>query len=339
MRTSSWPWLLVVGACSSGGSPGTAPGSNGGGGDDGGGDAGGGGGAGGDAIATGRKLPGAIAVDDASVYWIEGDGAAKRAPKSGGAPVDVGGGCKAGAIAIDESRLYCGGTGGTVTAFPLGGGAATVVAGAQPVSDLATGGQHVYWTTYYGLRPAGDNDVGAVAGIAAGADGGGVLSIATKQRVPSSLAVDSSYVYWLTLVDPAKDTGTSVMRAPLAGGAASVVATGSGASPSIGGSRNKAIAVDATSVYWSELAGAIRKAPLAGGAVTTIADGQDTPGAIAVDGSTIYWATVTAIMEAPLAGGAPRTFVAGENAGAIAVDDSHVYWTNTAKGTVARAPK
>jgi hypothetical protein len=288
-------------------------------------------------LASGRNLPGAIAIDATYVYWVEGDGTVMRVPKGGGTPNSLASGCKPGALAIDAAHAYCGDSNDEVLSISLASGAVATLATAQPVSDLTVDAYRVYWTTYYGLRPAGNNDVSTVAAVAL--DGGAPTILAAAQRVPSSLAVDAANCYWLTLIDPATDTGTAVMRAGLDGGAPATVATGSGGSPSIGGSRNKAIAVGATSVYWSDLSGAILRAPLGGGPAIALAQGQDIPGAVAIDADHVYWATVTSIMKVALAGGSPTLLVDGENPGSIVVDEASVYWTNTAKGTIAKAPK
>jgi len=48
-------------------------------------------------------------------------------------------------------------------------------------------------------------------------------------------------------------------------------------------------AVDATRVYWVDLQGNVLGAPIGGRAVTTLATGQDSPEAIAVDSTGVYW--------------------------------------------------
>jgi hypothetical protein len=338
MRALAVSWLLLLLACDSGTSAGQRP--------EAGGDAAGNdgsvevGGQGFTVLVSGRNAPYALALDAAFVYWIEQDGSIMRLAKSGGVPSSLGSGCNFVAIAVDAAHVYCGGTAQTILAFPLAGGVATVLAGAQPVADLAADGQRVYWTTYYGLRPAGNNDVSNVSGV--GADGGAIVNFATMQRVPSSLSVNDTSVYWLTLVDPAIPTGTTVMRASLDGGAPVSVAMSSGASASLR-APNKAIALDGTSVYWSEfvdgVGGALRKAPLNGGPITTLAEGQTTAGTIAVDATNVYWVASKSILRMPLSGGASSVLVAGENAASIAVDDASVYWTNTSEGRIGSTPK
>ena len=93
------------------------------------------------------------------------------------------------------------------------------------------------------------------------------------------------------------------------------------------------IAVDATSVYWTDPgAAAIMKVPLGGGAPTTLASGPASSG-IAVDATSVYWTTNlyrnASVMRVPLGGGAPITLATGQNSPpGVAVDATSVYWTN-----------
>ncbi|WP_248342237.1 IPT/TIG domain-containing protein [Anaeromyxobacter paludicola] len=90
------------------------------------------------------------------------------------------------------------------------------------------------------------------------------------------------------------------------------------------------IAVDATSVYWTETAGAVRKIARGGGAATTLATGLTNPQAIAIDATSVYFAENSlsgTLQKVPLAGGSATTLASGlAQVTAIAVDAASVYW-------------
>jgi hypothetical protein len=118
-----------------------------------------------------------------------------------------------------------------------------------------------------------------------------------------------------------------------------------------------AIAVDSTSVYWTDLGplgggkaairlpGSVMKVPIGGGAPIELAAMQIWPGAIAVDATNVYWTTGSgpyppavadggveggAVSKVPLGGGTAVTLVSAPLPGGIAIDANSLYWTNRA---------
>jgi len=116
-----------------------------------------------------------------------------------------------------------------------------------------------------------------------------------------------------------------VIKAPLAGGAIVTLCTLSASTA--GAAFN--IAVDATTVYWTGrdgTTGTLMKVPVGGGTATTLATGPSPFNALAIDATTVYFASAD-ILSVPIVGGAPTTLVAGYPAGGLAVDATSVYWT------------
>ncbi len=95
------------------------------------------------------------------------------------------------------------------------------------------------------------------------------------------------------------------------------------------------IAVDSTSAYWSDGIG-IEKVGKNGGIVTTLATGTINPYTIAVDSANVYWADSIGIEKVGKNGGIVTTLVSGLTGcpTSIAVDSTSVYWTDMCSWTV-----
>ncbi len=158
-----------------------------------------------------------------------------------------------------------------------------------------------------------------------------LITLASGQTEPWSLAVDDASVYWASA---GSGDGGLISSVPRGGGAITTLATGQ--SPC-------GIAVDATSVYWTNCSGGgypgeVMRVPLAGGAVTTLASSQDGPYAIAADGAgSIYWVngdvprpgdpTAGTVERLVLDGGHPTPVASGQVIPiAIALAQGNLYW-------------
>ena len=86
--------------------------------------------------------------------------------------------------------------------------------------------------------------------------------------------------------------------------------------------------------------------PGTGGTPTTLASGQNVPWAIAVDATSVYWTNNNlnggqgAVMKVALDGGTLTTLAVGQNESyGIAVDATNVYWADYGDGSVRKIAK
>ena len=246
------------------------------------------------------RYPAGLAVDTASVYWVDNQGTLFAAPLipagDAGAPVTLATGAAASSIAADGQFVYVeSGLGAGVARVPIDGGAAVTLA--SPEAGLAPAGlaidtANVYWPAPAGgailaVPKAGGPTITLVSNPEGGA--GAYVSATGYQNVAS----DGTALVWN------RYPGSS---SPSGGVLAVVVEADGGGPPSLiydaGAATPFSVATDGVSVYFltAGSAPALMRAPFDGGAAVILAADQFAAGitgdpgpTVAVDTKSVYW--------------------------------------------------
>ena len=228
---------------------------------------------------------------------------------------------------IDSANAYVasGNSDSSLFQIPLAGGAPTRLASGQhSVPGLAVNGTTVYWVDSYlsNSEPPDAGPDGVVRSVPVG--GGTTATLASGQRYPGTLAVDSTGAYWTTggPCSGATACPANVMTVPLGGGTPVALA-------SVTGSLPVSIALDAVNVYWGTGDGRLMKVAKTGGTPTMLAFYQARIQSLAVDAASVYWTTGTGdIMKTPIGGGASVAILVSQDEMAdLTIDSTSVYFT------------
>ncbi len=197
-------------------------------------------------------------------------------------------------LASDGTNVYwTSPSSGLVMKAPIAGGVATTLVSREAPFAIAVAGNSVYWSNMGHPYPTQTQPEPVVSTIEkTAASGQETETLATVPDAGESVwavAADGTNVYWLAAVKAWWQAGpTTLMQAPAGGGAPLVLASGDmfGAS----------LAVDTTSVYWTEplpdagpTAAALLRVPIGGGEPATVASNLGNY-PFAIVGKTAYYA-------------------------------------------------
>lgn len=196
-------------------------------------------------LAANQDLPVSLVIDQVNAYWTTNtvSNAVSSVGLGGGAVKQLSPAFSPAAIAARNSTVFWvnEGLGGQIALIPAAGGTATTLASAQAGArfGIAADDAFVYWTTF--------ETAGTVR--RAPIDGGAVDTMASGQPMPTSLTADGTAVYWVDYGSTGSD-GT-VLKQPVSGGSPVTL----GATTCSRESAFQLVAVDQTSVYWSDYMG------------------------------------------------------------------------------------
>jgi hypothetical protein len=284
--------------------------------------------------------PYGLAQDDTFLYWTDNQNSnVERTNKANGetdilttvtySPIP---------IAVDDAGMYWGDSLG-LWSCPKAGCSADPSLVAEPMNlggpvSLALDGVNVYWTEGFGsVLSAAKDGSGPARSLWNGGD-------AAFPGSTNEVATDGQRVYFTA--------SDGLLRGVAVDGSAPFAIGQDNPRGSYG------VALDSENVYWSEVdpsQGQISRASTASLAVVGLASQQHYPGAIATDGTNVYWlatttdaGTVGAVVGCSLASCTPTTLASGySSAVAIVVDSQAIYWTDSSatstKGAIWKIAK
>jgi len=263
-------------------------------------------------LASGQDNPLWIALDATNVYWVSGG------PGEPGVTAD-----------------------GSLRSVPIAGGSpVTLASNLEAPSTLVVDSTTVYWVN--AGTAATDYADGTVVKMPLA--GGAITTLSTSPSRFTGIARDGANVYWADGLSG----GGVVVAVPLGGGPAVTLASAQGPVYELVAVSGDVFCEASPA---NSVAETITKLPVAAGTPVALASNQLYAQGLAVDGSSVYWATeelfvdggvldVGQILTVPKAGGLPVTLATQQTSpSALAVDGSSIYWVSYASnGAILKMP-
>lgn len=190
--------------------------------------------------------------------------------------------------------------------------------GANTGRGVDTDGTLVYWTASNAVRN------GPVAG---GSNGTFFAHSPLPPVSPQGLVISGDTLYWGT-------SDGDIWMSPKSPVAAKNIGSGPSSADNL--------VVDAKNLYWSSSMG-IHSMPLGGGVITELAPTSNTVRAIAVDATHVYWTDASAgliLRTLKNGSGKPETLAIEQpDPWGIALTAQFVYWANVGSGEIMKLPK
>ncbi len=297
-------------------------------------------------LGTAGKLVTGFALDATHIYWatcyyadgVNALGKVAKLPKAGGAETILAAdqSCPRNLV-VDAANVYWVNRGpesasnqfidGAVMRVDKNGGAPSTIASKQfGDAALAVDDANVYWTT-----------CGKEIGVYRLSKTGGAPVLIADASCATSIAVDTTHVYWIS---------DAIKKVDKRGGAAQTIVA----------SRGSALTIDGALIYWTRTEAtsrttfascadnrsALMKASKDGGAATLLAQIAGTePNRLAIDEANIYWANDCAngVMRVPKTGGNPSAVVQDQTTKNVLVDATSVYWIVEYEDTLLKKRK
>lgn len=230
-------------------------------------------------LASGQTLPYGITVHGGYLYWTT-NSLLQRMPVTGGTPTLLSLELVS-RFAVDDTHVYFaspnGSGNGPLMRVPVTGGTAETLATSPGAAmGVAIDAAHVYWVS---------SDLAGAAWLSrASLDGSSPTTLAAMPISSGAFAIDGTYAYVANSVDDRCGRTSTLTKVPLVGGAATPFASWKGDFSDV--------VADGTNVYWSTGIRILKSGPQ-GGSYTIMPVEQTLIDAIAVDATSLYWSSAT----------------------------------------------